>query len=467
MERVREYDEREELEDILCDKILNELIKDELIKDELIHKDGDGSTIIGQGRASGKIISQCFDELPGGDELREAAFIEDEEYLERQNLIKIATDELTQSLIGELTQSLIKITTGEPTQQQPTFIKLYGLTQRISIETGGEPTKESNDEENATALAGERENKMVVILLVYDEIFDELIRDKLIQAEGIDDEFIFELLNVSFIILFGGLNNCSGSSHGRNIYNEPTIEILLIIVLKVTLPPINEQKSDGIFILLTENYIKFEYMVIDIIILLIEVLIWIEVKIPSKYYGLIDEEDAVSQNGSERQNLVRRKLIVCVMEFIKIKVMLFITLVIILFKIFTTATCTSERSNLFDELVDDELIDEEESDGKGVVGLGEEEAVFGEEIMTLFDELVYDELIDNNNDEVIILLNGYLINPTLITTSEENKLGDDLLGILFGGIACAILLLTIILNENNNIGRDKYKESTIVRTHWA
>ncbi len=123
-------------------------------------------------------------------------------------------------------------------------------------------------------------------------------------------------------------------------------------------------------------------MVIDIIILLIEVLIWIEVKIPSKYYGLIDEEDAVSQNGSERQNLVRRKLIVCVMEFIKIKIISFITLVIILFKIFTTATYTSERPNLFDELV--------------------------------YDELVY--------DEVIILVNGYLRNPTLIATPEENNI---------------------------------------------
>eukprot|EP01084_Bolivina_argentea_P197827 338922_1 len=430
MERVREYDEREELEDMLCDKNLNELIND-----ELIDKDDDGyevSTPIGQGRAFGKALSQNFDELIKDKLIDNELF--DDKLIDKLIKDKFIMDRYLEDIIY--------------------YCPSYG--ERLGWYKDQQLGKE-------LLFVEERAEQSTATLIIYDE----LIRDKLIQAEGIDDEFIFELLNVSFIILFGGLNNCSGSSHGRNIYNEPTIEILLIIVLKVTLPPINEQKSDGIFILLTENYIKFEYMVIDIIILLIEVLIWIEVKIPSKYYGLIDEEDAVSQNGSERQNLVRRKLIVCVMEFIKIKVMLFITLVIILFKIFTTATCTSERSNLFDELVDDELIDEEESDGKGVVGLGEEEAVFGEEIMTLFDELVYDELIDNNNDEVIILLNGYLINPTLITTSEENKLGDDLLGILFGGIACAILLLTIILNENNNIGRDKYKESTIVRTHWA
>eukprot|EP01084_Bolivina_argentea_P294678 507119_1 len=149
----------------------------------------------------------------------------------------------------------------------------------------------------------------------------------------------------------------------------------------------------------------------------------------------------------------------------------------------------------------------------------------------------YNEFMNNNNNELIILLNGYSINMILIATLDDNgkkskndlfniililiSLGTLLCGIICDGnttalvedkliddelietitggqlqprpmhikllgrrpstrdeviiikkeqertenIVCGILSSTIILNENNNIGRDTYKESIIVRTH--
>eukprot|EP01083_Nonionella_stella_P203781 743319_1 len=98
---------------------------------------------------------------------------------------------------GQILQKLIKPTAGEETQL---LYEIIDESKPPIFVLVGRLTKELNGEGKVAALTREREEEVVAILIIYDEIFDELIRDKLMQ----DDEFIFELLNISFIILFGG-----------------------------------------------------------------------------------------------------------------------------------------------------------------------------------------------------------------------------------------------------------------------
>eukprot|EP01084_Bolivina_argentea_P010292 19168_1 len=77
-------------------------------------------------------------------------------------------------------------------EREKMYEELGAASTEESDERGAAATEEKYDEMGT-------DEYLLQGLVLGDEMFDELIRDKLIQNEGIDDEFIFELLNISFI----------------------------------------------------------------------------------------------------------------------------------------------------------------------------------------------------------------------------------------------------------------------------
>eukprot|EP01084_Bolivina_argentea_P054776 100441_1 len=313
----------------------------------------------------------------------------------------------------------------------------------------------TSGEEKVVALTGDREDKMVLILLVHDENTDELIKDELIYDKIIKDEIMNDM----------SLNSLLRNERGRE-YNKG--EELKDMVRDGN---VCVEKLDDLF------YDDEEELVIKDLL----VPTFTTVCNLSYYYGL----------GYQQQQLVFKLLVILMIllayggnldELIKEERKEKVSLMMIIL-----ITYEENFNELIqDELIQDELVNQDENDDMGVdeylfKDISYEEYLYGEaleneladgQIFTQkvvvikdMDELVYDQLINNNHEAITILVNIYLLNLTVIATSEGNKSGNDLfgvmlimmlLGILFGGIICGIVAPLIIWDRNYNIDRNEY-----------